>query len=125
MPNLNNAIIIHSSELATCYLDYWKQLKREGDAQSQSFRASNDKVRSFRTDENVDLWFSPNTQQQTKPKNPATPSDLGEVFALLDKAKEGILFLEFQPGIPDVMDHLAIVQNNNPKLFGTRCCHRS
>jgi phosphatidylserine/phosphatidylglycerophosphate/cardiolipin synthase-like enzyme len=113
----NNAIIIESPELAKFYKDYWDELKEEGDAQSQAFRASNNQVQSVRNGDNIDLWFSPNTKQQSKPKNPATPCDLGEVFDLIDGAKEGILFLEFQPGSPSVIDQISKAQNANPRLF--------
>lgn len=113
----NNAIIIESPDLAKFYKDYWDALKQEGDAQSQSFRTDNDRVRSLRTTGNIDLWFSPNTKQQTKSKTSQTPSDLGEVFKLINAAREGILFLEFQPGSPSVIDQISEAQNNNPKLF--------
>lgn len=113
----NNAIIIESEELAAFYKKYWEQLQAEGDSQSTSFRSDNNAVRSVRTAASIDLWFSPNTKQQSKPKNPATPSDLAEVFDLIDNAKEGILFLEFQPGKPSVMDRIAKAQAANPNLF--------
>lgn len=61
--------------------------------------------------------FSPNTQQQSKPPNAAVPSDMAEVFALIEAARQGILFLLLQPGSPSVLDAILNAQVANKSLF--------
>lgn len=114
----NNAILIDSPELAAYYFDYWQRLRAEGDAQSADFRTKNNKVNKATVDNaKIDQWFSPNTKQQSKPKNPATPLDMQEVFDLMNAAKKSIQFLVFQPGTPSIMTEALKIQQNNPKLF--------
>ena len=40
-----------------------------------------------------------------------------EVFQLIHDAKDAVIFLEFQPGTPSVLDVIKEVEQNNPKLF--------
>jgi phosphatidylserine/phosphatidylglycerophosphate/cardiolipin synthase-like enzyme len=42
---------------------------------------------------------------------------MAEVFDLIDGAKQGILFLLFQPGSPSVLDAILEAQQRNPGLF--------
>jgi hypothetical protein len=115
----NNSLIIESPELAAFYLDYWNRLKAEGDVQSARFRQTNNQVHTAQVDGGrIDVWFSPNTRQQTKPsQNAETPSDMAEAFEVIDGAKRGILFLLFQPGSPSVMDEALARQEANASLF--------
>jgi hypothetical protein len=119
----NNAILIDHPTLADAYLDFWQRLKAECPpakpaTQSAQLRADNDHVRRFTIDgAPTRLWFSPNTVQQSKPANAARPSDMAEVFDLIDGAKQGILFLLFQPGSPSVLDAILEAQQRNPGLF--------
>jgi len=115
----NNSLIIESPELAAFYLDYWNRLKAEGNVQSVTFRNANNNVHTTQIDgQSVDVWFSPNTRRQTKPAQDAdTPSDMDEVYKLIDSAKRGILFLLFQPGAPSVMDEILARQEADSGLF--------
>jgi phosphatidylserine/phosphatidylglycerophosphate/cardiolipin synthase-like enzyme len=119
----NNALIVENQALADTYLGFWNHLKQESPqganaTQSEAFRKENDQAHEFAIDgAKTRLWFSPNTQQQSKPANAAAPSDMAEVFALIEAAKQGILFLLFQPGAPSVLDAILNAQAATPSLF--------
>lgn len=121
----NNAIVVECPDLAEQYLAYWKALQADSDKanqaedpgalQSKSFRQSNKKQRPAVNLEggkgNIRVWFSPNTPQKSKPKVPAVPPDLGEVFDLIEGAKQGVLFLAFIPGSPSIVTKIKEVYN--------------
>jgi phosphatidylserine/phosphatidylglycerophosphate/cardiolipin synthase-like enzyme len=114
----NNAIIIESEEVARAYLDYWNRLLDDKAKQDGDFRTANNAANSFQISQtNLDLWFSPNTKQKTKPKNPAAPSDMAQIFELMQNAKKAILFLAFDPGTPSIIDKASECQTNNLDLF--------
>ena len=122
----NNAIMIADSNLASTYLDFWGRLRAEcpTDAnapatQSDELRAQNNRAHEFTIDgSSTRLWFSPNTVQHSKPPhNAARPSDLAEVFDLIEGANLGILFLLFQPGSPSILDAILEAQQSKPELF--------
>jgi phosphatidylserine/phosphatidylglycerophosphate/cardiolipin synthase-like enzyme len=116
----NNAIIIESPEIAAIYLEYWKSLKSEESNQSAAFRTRNNKGNASVTVDGsqVDVWFSPNTRQQSKPAKKATePADFTKVEEAIRSAKETVLFLLFQPGTPSVLDIIVDCQNTNEDLF--------
>jgi phosphatidylserine/phosphatidylglycerophosphate/cardiolipin synthase-like enzyme len=119
----NNAVVLEDEKLAAAYIAFWERLKQESPlggaaAQSGALRKEHDEGHEFTIDgAKTTLWFSPNTQQQTKPKNPAAPGDMAEVFALIEAAQDGILFLLFQPGSPSVLDAIISAQATTPGLF--------
>lgn len=122
----NNSVIISDSKIAGFYLEYWKRLKRDTqnadgvvhDLQAADFRDANQKPN---VEGNTTIWFSPNTKAKSKPKGVAvengTPGDLGQAFQLIRGAKQAVMFLEFQPGSPSVLDVIKEVELENPKLF--------
>lgn len=119
----NNSMVIESPELADEYWQYWKRLKqdtqqangtatqlqakplRDRDAKPNSaHKLSNE---SGQPSGSVEVWFSPNTKQKSVPRpKPATPPDLQEVFAAIDAAQQGALFLAFIPGNPSIVSKL-------------------
>lgn len=122
----NNAILIESPSIAAAYLDYWERLKADctnkgQGLQGSKFREQNDSVNSLTLEDGktkVDLWFSPNTEQKKKPsKDPESPSDMTEVFRIISSARQGVLFLAFQPGSPSILDAIVEAQANDPELF--------
>jgi hypothetical protein len=118
----NNCIIIESTELAAAYLDYWNRLKQDGVAQGPDFRSKNNAPLDFTIDQgetNVRLWFSPNTQQKSKPSGgkAETPSDMMDVFTAMEGASQAILFLAFQPGTPSIIDQAASCQQAKLDLY--------
>jgi phosphatidylserine/phosphatidylglycerophosphate/cardiolipin synthase-like enzyme len=116
----NNASIISAPEIAAIYLDYWNRLKKDtadaGDdakaLQSQDFRHDNNRARQSGA---ITIWFSPNTKGTSKGK--AMPGDMNDVFQAIEEAKQAILFLEFEPGTPSVLDKIKEVEEANPVLF--------
>lgn len=122
----NNAVLLTDKPLADTYLKYWGELRDESPddppgpaTQGSGFRTGNDKSHHFTVDEaDVTLWFSPNTQRHTKPPHdPPAPSDMAEVFDLIEGAKQGVLFLLFQPGSPCILDAVLEAQEKKPDLF--------
>lgn len=121
----NNTLIIESPPIAKVYFDYWKQLKKDRSKQSEEFRASNNVARKLKVNDNtteMNIWFSPNTKRRTKPsaksaKKYSPPSDMEEVFKIMENAKRAILFLAFDPGKPSFLDKLKECEKKNPKLF--------
>ena len=128
----NNSIIARSPGLAAAYQEYWNSLKEDTDPpgeggkaqQSSDFRDENAKARPAITLEDgsgtVDLWFSPNTAKargKARGKNEDVPPDLTEVFDVIAKAQQAVLFLAFQPGSPSIIDAVADALKAKPSLF--------
>jgi len=128
----NNSIIARSPHLAAAYKEYWNSLKEDTDPpgeggkaqQSSDFRDENAKARPTITLEDgsgtVDLWFSPNTPRargKSHGKGEDIPPDLKEVFDIIAKAQQAILFLAFQPGSPSIIDAVADALKTKPSLF--------
>ncbi len=116
----NNGILIESPELAAIYKDYWDRLKEDAGEQSAAFRKENCQAHDVKADHGstgVTAWFSSNTKQKNKTSNSDAPEDVTAVFEVMDKAKEAVLFLVFQPGSPSVVDHAAEAENQNSDLF--------
>jgi len=128
----NNSIIARSLAVASAYKDYWDRLKSDthppganGKAQqSTAFREENAKaIPSIALEDGsgmVDLWFSPNTARargKTHGPNEVRPPDLTEVFYIIAKAQQAILFLVFEPGAPSIVDAVADALKAKPSLF--------
>jgi phosphatidylserine/phosphatidylglycerophosphate/cardiolipin synthase-like enzyme len=121
----NNALLLSDGPLATAYRDYWEKLKAECPpaparaTQGSDFRSGNNEAHAFEIDgAKVTLWFSPNTKLQGKPSHdPPAPGDMAQVFELIRGAKEGVLFLLFQPGNPCVLDAIREAQEADPELI--------
>jgi PLD-like domain len=141
----NNSIIIESADLAKEYLAYWEELKKDtedadedsGALQGKEFRTDNADEKPMHRLTALDnkpagdarVWFSPNTARKKVPRSkkkgtpPATPGDLAEVFELIEKAKQGALFLAFIPGSPSIVSKLKDVYDtkfDEGKLFYLR-----
>ena len=128
----NNSIIARSPAMAAAFKHYWDRLKADTDASNgegkqlaalrQADKAGVPGIQLEDNSATVDLWFSPNTDHARAPKakrpdpEPAPP-DLSEVFDLIAAAKQAILFVEFEPGSPSVIDAIAAAQKANPALF--------
>ncbi len=124
----NNALIVENTVLASAYLAYWNRLKEDTpengkSKQGQPLRIANETpgVRDAQVGNGkATVWFSPNTPH-ARASHPnteeATPPDLAEVFRLMENAQQAVLFLEFQPGRPSVVDKAAQIANDHPNLF--------
>ncbi|CAN5132709.1 phospholipase D-like domain-containing protein [soil metagenome] len=113
----NNALLIEDDNIAESYLSYWQRMKRDAlkvpkpfsramndNQQGADFRKDNEKPEEMDDQKGTTLrvWFSPNMPQRKKPtsktKTAPTPPDLTDVYGLMRKAKQAILFLAFYPG---------------------------
>ena len=132
----NNSVIIEDPKIAAFYFDYWNRLKADTVAagtnanalQAADFRSANNKANVVG---NTTVWYSPNTKNKSKAaklvmpadltagaKQPAdAPGDMFEVFQAIHAAKQAVIFLEFQPGTPSVLDVIKSVEQANPGLF--------
>lgn len=128
----NNSIIARSPTLAAAYKEYWNSLKSDTEPpseggkaqQSSEFRDANAETRPTITLEDgsgtVDLWFSPNTPKargKARGQNENVPPDLTEVFDIIAKAQQAILFLAFEPGSPSIVEAIAAALKAKPSLF--------
>ena len=83
----NNALLVKNPRLAEAYLAYWKALKQAGDLTPESLRSANATAHAFKGGD-LTVWFTPTPAQE----------DLDACFELIRGAKQGILFLMFNPG---------------------------
>jgi hypothetical protein len=85
----NNSVIINDAGLAQDYLDAWNRIHAAGDGYPTSLAAANSVAKSYTVDGGkVTAWFAPTQHAQ----------DLDYTRKLINAAKEGILFLFFNPG---------------------------
>lgn len=109
----NNMLVLEDRKIAERYLDYWHRLLKDDADQGKEFRDDNAKpppklaVGGGSGSGTVRIWYSPNTKQRTKPKSPATPVDMEEVFDAIGAARHGVLFLLFSPGTPSILTRIA------------------
>ena len=116
----NNVIVIDDKAVAERYLKYWKLLLEDDAEQAAPLRTADAKPAA-----NIDLkadagtirvWFSPNTKAKQKPKkDPPTPPDMDDVFKRIRRAKDGVLFLVFNPGLPSILSEIAAVAEERAK----------
>ena len=113
----NNALLIENDDVAATFLAYWERMKKDelktpkpfskgmkDNQQSAEFRESNATPDQMQAGNGttITMWFAPNMPQRKKPtsktKKAPTPPDLTDVYGLMRRAKEAILFLAFYPG---------------------------
>jgi len=109
----NNAVLVQNAALAQDYLAQWKTLVECEDASPASLLSANATPRTARGLDGTTLWFTPMHGQL----------DLEQAGEMIRGAKEGILFLMFNPGprgtlFNDIVD-LALPggQNYDPDLY--------
>jgi len=86
----NNSVIVDDPDLAADFLNEWNLLKDAGNAYPPSLETANSTSRSFNVDGGrITQWFAPTSAGQ----------DLDYARQLINAAKEGILFLFFNPGV--------------------------
>lgn len=86
----NNGLIINDATLAAYYLEEWKQIKAAGNGYPPAFATFNSTPKTLTVDGfKITQWFVPTTKAQ----------DLEYARKLISNAKEGILFLFFNPGV--------------------------
>jgi phosphatidylserine/phosphatidylglycerophosphate/cardiolipin synthase-like enzyme len=105
--------------IANHFKNYWDQLLLDIDEkQGQTLRSwcAKNSLNTIinKAPANITLWFSPNTKQKNKQKDSAIPPDINDVFQLIGKAKESVLFLVFNPGSPSIIDEIKKVASHRP-----------
>jgi phosphatidylserine/phosphatidylglycerophosphate/cardiolipin synthase-like enzyme len=91
----NNGVIVNDAKLAQYFLDEWKLLKAAKNAYPKSLALTNGQAgakgtNNFKVDgAGITQWFAPTDKAE----------DLGYARKLISAAKEGILFLFFNPGV--------------------------
>ena len=85
----NNALIIDDPAVAMCFRKQWDLLKAAGNGFPPSLVSANSVQKTFTVDgAQLTVWFVPTSALQ----------DMEQARALIKKAKNGILFLFFNPG---------------------------
>jgi hypothetical protein len=103
----NNLVIIESDKIAKQYVAYWDQLKSDVNQDTALRQWCGKKAfQSKLGSAEYTMWYSPNTKLKNKPKNPATPVDMKEVYHLIENSKKSVLFLVFNPGAPSILEKI-------------------
>jgi len=101
----NNGLIINDADVAQDYLDAWNRIHAAGNAFPPNLIAANSTAKTFKVDGcSVTPWHVPTSQAQ----------DLDYARKLINAAKEGILFLFFNPGTfqpDDTPERWTLLQN--------------
>jgi phosphatidylserine/phosphatidylglycerophosphate/cardiolipin synthase-like enzyme len=84
----NNGLLIENPTVASAYLEQWKAIAKVGDDTPESLKTDNETPRKVPRAKGLTLWFTPMPE----------PKDLEQAGELIANAKEGILFLMFNPG---------------------------
>jgi hypothetical protein len=85
----NNGVIVEDDAVADAYLQQWERLRQAGNDFPASLVKSNSAQKTFQVDDaRVSVWFTPTDEME----------DLQQARRLINAAKEGILFLFFNPG---------------------------
>jgi phosphatidylserine/phosphatidylglycerophosphate/cardiolipin synthase-like enzyme len=86
----NNGIIVNDPDLAADFLAEWNLVKDAGNAYPPSLAKANSTSKTFNVDGGrITQWFAPTSAGQ----------DLDYARTLINGAKQGILFLFFNPGV--------------------------
>jgi len=84
----NNAVLIRDPDLARAYVEHWEDLAKAGDATPPGLYEANARPRTSSNASGTTLWLTPMHGAL----------DLEQAGELIAGAREGILFLMFNPG---------------------------
>jgi hypothetical protein len=98
---VNNAVLINDPLVGQWYLDEWNQIKTAGNDYPKPFIDYNTKGNA---QTNLSTWFAPVSGFV----------DLAAAKTLIDNAKQGILFLFFNPGTKDTLYNEVVAQIGKP-----------
>jgi hypothetical protein len=104
---MNNGILFDDPGLAQIYLDQWHRIQQEGgNPTPAALKVENNKVKPAPARQ-VDVWFTPTT---------GAP-EMQAVNDLVATAKEGVLFLMFQPGGSSIENAILDLKTSNPNVL--------
>jgi phosphatidylserine/phosphatidylglycerophosphate/cardiolipin synthase-like enzyme len=105
---VNNALLIDNKNVAKIFHQHWQQLADAGTVTPKALISSNDIVNSCSVAKSdVDVWFTRTSDFQ----------EMDAVNELISSAKQGILFLMFEPGKSTMVDSIIAAQVKNPNLY--------
>ena len=105
---INNGIAIHDAGVAQIFRDQWDRLRDAGEATPKDLVAENSRVKSAKLEDgNAAVWFT---------RTSGAP-EMEEANELIANAKDGIVFLMFQPGGSPMLDAIVKQQAADPNLF--------
>jgi len=85
----NNGLIISDEDVSQAFLDEWNRVEKAGNGYPATLATANSKLRQFQVDDaKVTTWFAPTKNEP----------DMDYARKLIANAKDGILFLFFNPG---------------------------
>lgn len=95
---INNGISVWDEGLANIYFDQWNAIVAAGDHFTPALKTGNAQAHGPVTmggEEKSRVWFTP---VAANPKPSSGGADIDDLVALVNGAKEGILFIMFMPG---------------------------
>lgn len=105
---MNNGILLKDDKLAEIYLDHWNELKDAGNDTPPALLDDDDKVEPATVNKTpVDVWF---TRTKGGP-------EMNAVCDLVAAAREGVLFLMFEPGGSPIENAILKLKDKHPDLF--------
>jgi phosphatidylserine/phosphatidylglycerophosphate/cardiolipin synthase-like enzyme len=104
----NNGLLVTHQKFAREYFDQWKRLRDAGSAFPPALVASNSTAKPVKTQQSsADIWFT-RTQGGV---------DLQALDAEIKAAKDGVLFLMFQPGGSAALKTILDLAKARPELY--------
>jgi phosphatidylserine/phosphatidylglycerophosphate/cardiolipin synthase-like enzyme len=116
----NNGLMIRDSDIATRFLNQWRELVKDTNGYPQSLLTFDKESKTKKLkDGQITAWFAPNPKSTGNPKpasinpNYGDHADLRYAREILNSAQQGILFLMLNPGAEGTLlnDILALLKN--------------
>jgi hypothetical protein len=105
---VNNGLLVENKDVAGEFLAQWERLRDAGSGFPDELVDANSLPAVHKTgDTRADIWFTRSRKR----------ADLEAIDEALDAAKEGILFLMFQPGGAATLSTVRSIQKAKPKLY--------
>jgi phosphatidylserine/phosphatidylglycerophosphate/cardiolipin synthase-like enzyme len=105
---MNNGILLHDQDVAQIYVDHWTKLRDAGDDTPPAMITDNNTAKKATVGTTpVEVWF---TRTSGAPEMTA-------VNQLVAQAKQGVLFLMFEPGSSSIENAILKLKNSNADLF--------
>ncbi len=105
---INNGILVHDDDVAGFFFEQFGRLRDAGNSTPKDLVDTNSEVKPGKIGgTNVDVWFTRSSDQQ----------EMDAVNELFKTAKQGIVFLMFQPGGSPILDAIVARQAADDQLF--------
>jgi len=105
---INNGLLVRNRAIADAYYAQWERLRDAGSAFPKDLVDENSVAKSLKAGRSsVDIWFSRTRQR----------ADLEAIDEALAGARDGVLFLMFQPGGTATLKTVRGLQKSKPNLY--------